>query len=194
MNHIAAMFHISCDSIDTSETQCVHSVFKHFNIFKRTLYYKRFHYVKLKLSASDAIVTAISLPITLHAIWLTTSGITGLTFPGIIDEPGCIGGKLISPIPVRGPRESSLRSLQIFDSLTARRLMVEEYITKSLVSCVASIKFFASFRSNPVISLKCSKTIPLYSGSALMPVPIAVSHIYFGKQQNITFKSLNFFF
>jgi hypothetical protein len=30
-----------------------------------------------------------SLPITSKAIWFTTSGITGLTLPGMMDEPAC---------------------------------------------------------------------------------------------------------
>ena len=49
--------------------------------------------------ASAAKVTVTSLPITSNATWLTTSGITGLTLPGMIDDPACIGGRLISPKP-----------------------------------------------------------------------------------------------
>ena len=44
-------------------------------------------------------VTVTSLPITSKATWFTTSGITGLTLPGMIDEPACIAGRLISPKP-----------------------------------------------------------------------------------------------
>ena len=51
---------------------------------------------------------------------LTTSGITGFTLPGMIDEPGCMAGRLISRRPARGPEESRRRSLQILDSLIAR--------------------------------------------------------------------------
>ena len=43
--------------------------------------------------ASAAIVTVMSLPITSKAIWLTTSGITGLTLPGMIELPACTGGQ-----------------------------------------------------------------------------------------------------
>ena len=43
--------------------------------------------------ASAAAVTVASAPITLNATWLTTSGITGLTLPGMIDEPGLAGGQ-----------------------------------------------------------------------------------------------------
>ena len=57
---------------------------------------------------------------------LTTSGITGLTLPGMIDEPGCLAGRLISRRPQRGPDDSSRRSLQTFESLIARLFMHDE--------------------------------------------------------------------
>ena len=57
---------------------------------------------------------------------LTTSGMTGFTLPGMIDDPGCLGGRLISPSPQRGPDERSRRSLQTFDSLIARLFMQDE--------------------------------------------------------------------
>ena len=34
---------------------------------------------------------------------ITLSAITGFTFPGMIDEPGCTAGSFSSPIPQRGP-------------------------------------------------------------------------------------------
>ncbi len=39
------------------------------------------------------IVIAVSLPITCAATWRTTSGMTGLTLPGMIDEPFCSSGR-----------------------------------------------------------------------------------------------------
>ena len=63
---------------------------------------------------------------TRKATWLTTSGITGLTLPGMIEEPACTAGRRISPMPVRGPLDSRRRSLQIFDSLTAMRFSTPE--------------------------------------------------------------------
>ena len=71
--------------------------------------------------ASAAIVTVTSCPTTANAIWFTTSGITGLTLPGMIDDPAWRGGSTISPKPACGPEDSSRRSLQIFDSFTAAR-------------------------------------------------------------------------
>ncbi len=39
-------------------------------------------------AASALIATQRSLPMTLYAIWFMTSGMTGLTLPGMIDDPG----------------------------------------------------------------------------------------------------------
>ena len=75
---------------------------------------------------SAAIDTVRSLPITRKQTMLTTSGITGFTLPGMIDEPGCFGGRLISRRPQRGPDDRSRRSLQTFDSLMARLFMHDE--------------------------------------------------------------------
>ena len=73
--------------------------------------------------ASAAIVTVTSLPMTLKQTWLTTSGRTGLTLAGMIEDPACSSGRLISPSPVRGPEDSSRRSLQTIPSLTATCLI-----------------------------------------------------------------------
>ena len=51
--------------------------------------------------------------------WQTASQMTGLTLPGMIDEPGCRSGIRISASPVRGPEPISRRSLQILYRLTA---------------------------------------------------------------------------
>ena len=88
-------------------------------------------------------VTVMSLPITSNATWLTTSGITGLILPGMIDEPACTGGRLISPKPARGPDDSSRRSLHVFDSFTAMRFSTPDSCTNAPASCVASIRFSA---------------------------------------------------
>ena len=42
-----------------------------------------------------------------------SSGITGLILPGIIEEPGCSAGKLISANPVFGPDASSRKSFEM---------------------------------------------------------------------------------
>ena len=47
---------------------------------------------------------------------------TGLTLPGIIEDPGCTGGSWSSPSPHLGPEASQRRSLQILVSVTAKPL------------------------------------------------------------------------
>jgi hypothetical protein len=71
--------------------------------------------------ASAANETVTSLPITAKATWLTTSGMMGLTLPGMMVDPGAMAGRWISLKPQRGPDESSRRSLHTFDNLTATR-------------------------------------------------------------------------
>ena len=50
-----------------------------------------------------ATVTVKSLPITRNAIRLTSSGITGFTLPGMIDDPGCRPANSISKAPPAVP-------------------------------------------------------------------------------------------
>ena len=76
--------------------------------------------------ASAAKLTVVSLPITLKQTWLVTSGMTGLTLPGMMEEPGAIGGRFTSCRPQRGPEAMRRKSLQIFDSLMARRFRAPE--------------------------------------------------------------------
>ena len=52
-------------------------------------------------------------PITWKQTWFTISGIDGLILPGMIDDPGCTAGSLISSMPVRGPMTMRRRSLAI---------------------------------------------------------------------------------
>ena len=99
-------------------------------------------------------VTVMSLPITVKAIWLTTSGITGLTLPGMIDDPACIAGKLISPKPARGPDESNLKSLAVLDNFTATRLRTPLTKTKTPLSWVASTMSSATTNCQPANSLR----------------------------------------
>ena len=70
--------------------------------------------------ASAAMVIVMSFPIILKATWFTTSGITGFIFPGMMEDPFCLAGRLISPNPVLGPEDMSRRSLDILDRFTAQ--------------------------------------------------------------------------
>ena len=51
---------------------------------------------------------------------LTTSAITGLTLPGIMEDPGCRAGRLISFNPVKDQEDNSRKSLAILDRLIAK--------------------------------------------------------------------------
>ena len=46
--------------------------------------------------------------------------------PGMMDEPGCIGGSEISEIPVLGPEDRNWRSLLTLMSLAPRLRKAEE--------------------------------------------------------------------
>ena len=109
--------------------------------------------------ASAAIVTVTSPPMMSKHTWFTTSGMTGFTLPGMIDEPGCIAGRLISPNPARGPELNSRRSLQIFDSLTAQRLSTPDSWTNAPVSAVASTRSGAVISASPVMRDSSRHTI-----------------------------------
>ena len=62
----------------------------------------RLERIELQLAGFGGHGDRQSLPITSNATWFITSGITGLTLPGMIDEPACRGGSLMSPKPSRG--------------------------------------------------------------------------------------------
>jgi len=48
----------------------------------------------------------------------------------MMEDPGCKAGRLISKIPVRGPEARKMRSLLIFESVIAKFLIADYYITK----------------------------------------------------------------
>ncbi len=79
--------------------------------------------------ASAAMVMVTSLPMMSKHIWFMTSGMTGFTLPGMMEEPGWRGGRLISLRPQRGPDESRRRSLHILEILVAQRLSTPESCT-----------------------------------------------------------------
>ncbi|MNV76821.1 hypothetical protein D3C71_1702010 [compost metagenome] len=108
--------------------------------------------------ASAAMVMATSLPMTSKQTWFITSGITGLTLPGMMDEPAWRAGSWISPIPACGPEDSRRRSLQILDSLLAMRLRMPEMSTKAPVSAVAAIRLPALVTGTPESSASWGMT------------------------------------
>ena len=125
--------------------------------------------------ASAAMVMVTSLPMTSKATWLTTSGMTGLTLPGMMDDPACTGGRLISLRPARGPEDSSRRSLQLLESLTAMRLRTPDICTNAPQSWVASTRLAAVISGRPVMSARWRRADSAYPAGALRPVPMAVA-------------------
>src|SRR4051812_45568704 len=111
---------------------------------------------------------------TRYATMFVTSGITGFTLPGMIDDPGCVAGRLISCSPQRGPDESRRRSLPTFASLIARLFKTDEYSTNAWVSCVASTRLFDSLIGSCETFVRWSAHFCAYPAGALRPVPIAV--------------------
>lgn len=83
--------------------------------------------------------TAVSLPMTLKHTCENASGMTGFTLPGMMDEPGCTSGRLISFSPQRGPEDISLKSLQSFDPRTAMRRKPDDTRSMELTSVEAFI-------------------------------------------------------
>ena len=57
-----------------------------------------------RLPAAPPKATAASLPITWATTWQTASGMTGLTLPGMIDEPGLQVGDVDLAQPGSGAR------------------------------------------------------------------------------------------
>jgi hypothetical protein len=67
--------------------------------------------------ASQAREIATSAPMIWKQTWLTTSGITGFTLPGMMEEPGCIGARWSSYNLQRGPDESQRKIVADFGEL-----------------------------------------------------------------------------
>ena len=61
----------------------------------------------------------VSLPITCAQTIISDSHMTGFTFPGMMELPGCVAGSWISPMPQRGPLLSQRMSFAILNRLTA---------------------------------------------------------------------------
>ena len=80
-------------------------------------------------------VTAVWLPITCAATWVTASACVGLTLPGMIDDPGSFAGRINSPKPARGPEPIRRMSLAILVSVTAMVLSLPDRLTSA--SCAA---------------------------------------------------------
>ena len=123
---------------------------------------------------SDAIATVVSRPITWKQTWLTISGMDGLILPGMIDDPGCTAGNLISSIPVRGPITMMRRSLAILlRSIASTRMAALKPATSPML-CMSWMRSCPTRRSRPVMARRFSTVSAGYSFSTVTPVPTAL--------------------
>ena len=127
-----------------------------------------------KLPCDPANATVASLPMTWAATIRVASGSTGLTLPGMIDEPGCRSGRWISARPARGPEPIQRMSLQILVSETAMVRSCPDASTSPSRAPCASKWLRASVNGRPVAALSSSMTAAANPGGVLMPVPTAV--------------------
>ena len=117
---------------------------------------------------------AASLPRTWTAAIVTCSHWVGLTFPGMMDEPGSLAGIVISPRPQRGPEASKRTSLAIFIRSEARALMAPWVNTSSSRLVSAWNLFGAETNEEPVSSDSVSAASRSKPFGAFSPVPTAV--------------------
>ncbi|MNI50343.1 hypothetical protein D3C73_1049990 [compost metagenome] len=92
----------------------------------------------------------MSLAMTRIAAIPAISAITGLTLPGMIEDPACTAGSSSSPIPPAGPLASRRRSPEIFSRLTAAAFSRPETSANTSMFCVASIGYSLRARPYPV--------------------------------------------
>ena len=117
---------------------------------------------------------AASLPKTCIATWVTISHMTGLTLPGMIDDPACSSGRCSSPRPVAGPDPMSLMSLAILISATAKLRRWAEASTNPSRAAWAANRLGAMLRSTPKRAASRETTSAPNAGSAFNPLPTAV--------------------
>lgn len=127
------------------------------------------------LCAANSI--ALSFPRTWMHVIITASGIDGLIFPGIIDDPGWIIGNSISEIPAFGPMLINFRLLLKFRRSVESDLSEAEKFMNTFILFVVSVEFFAFSNLIPSSFDRLWIIIFLYIGSVLIPVPTAVPPI-----------------
>ena len=124
-----------------------------------------------------AMAIVASCPITSAATWLTASGMTGFTLPGMMLEPGCVAGSSISFRPVRAPEVRRRRSLAIFMRPTASVRSAPDVSTAASRFCIASKRSGAGTNRSPVRRASSAVTRSPKPGGAFRPVPSAVPPI-----------------
>mmetsp|Transcript_10535 Transcript_10535/g.21722 ORF Transcript_10535/g.21722 Transcript_10535/m.21722 type:complete len:209 (-) Transcript_10535:73-699(-) len=124
--------------------------------------------------AAWPMATAASLPTTREQTIRAASHWVGLTFPGMMLDPGSLAGRFSSARPARGPEPSSLMSLLIFSIESATVFSVPP--SCACASCAAkdSNLFGAVTKGRPVMSFTFWATVTAYLGCVFNPVPTAV--------------------
>ena len=117
---------------------------------------------------------AVSFPIACADTWQTTSGMTGLTFPGMIDEPFCSSGRNSSASPARGPEPIQRMSFAILVSETATSLQALDASTRPSRAPCASNGSAGGLMVRPVSADRRARTRAANSACVLRPVPVAV--------------------
>ena len=97
-----------------------------------------------------ACATQVSLPMTAKPICTIDIGTTGLTLPGMIDEPACTAGSRISPNPPEGPDDSTIRSDAIFANEAAAVRSSAETRENTSRFCIASNALPGAVNGTPV--------------------------------------------
>ena len=130
-----------------------------------------------KFPFADENVIVVSFPITWADTCIIISGITGFTFPGIIDDPGCKAGIFKSPNPDTGPLPIHLISFAILKSDTASAFKaLDKWTTSSLDPCL--VKWFStSLKGIPIDDWSSLATSAPKLSGAFIPVPTAVPPI-----------------
>jgi len=71
--------------------------------FKHVTDDHRLEHIQLEMAAHAADIYSHIVPITCAQTMVMASGCVGFTFPGMIEDPGSFSGRMISPMPQRGP-------------------------------------------------------------------------------------------
>src|SRR5690242_6216827 len=108
-----------------------------------------------------------SLPITCAQTIAIASGITGLTLPGMIEEPGCSAGSSISASPASGPEFIQRRSLLIFISAQASAFNWPDNSTAASCADMPSNKLSSGANFTPVAFDNFEQIADANFGSAL---------------------------
>ena len=82
------------------------------------------------------------------------SSIDGFTLPGMIEDPGCTAGRMISASPVCGPEASKRRSFVIRVSSSARLRYAPDVAETGSCDCMPSRKSSIALNSSFVIWLR----------------------------------------